>query len=107
MQVNYLLLKQVVNTGDKLEAEMQFNTAESGDLYVAVILDDALWFYTAEGFTTKAQPFMRGQTYHGNYPLFSFMAEEIPAGQYTLYQVVTLINTNPLDLSNWQGRCCL
>lgn len=95
--------KAVVNAGDKLEATAQFDSAESGDLYVAVVLDDVLWFYTAEGFTTKVQPLMRGQTYKGNYPLFSFMAAEIPAGEYTLYQVVTLIDTNPLDLSNWQG----
>ncbi len=95
--------KAVLNDGDQLVAEVRFDTTESGDLYVAVILDDVLWFYTTAGFTTKVEPFKRGQTYQGNYPIFNFKAEEIPAGQYTLYQVVTLVGTNPLDLSNWQG----
>lgn len=95
--------KAVLEAGDKLEAEVRFNTAESGDIYIAVMLDGVLWFYSPQGFTQTVQPFLSGQTFQGNYPIFSFAADGIPAGQYTLYQVMTLIDANPLDSSNWYG----
>ncbi|WP_353572748.1 hypothetical protein, partial [Candidatus Albibeggiatoa sp. nov. BB20] len=95
--------KTELSTGDTLEAEVRFNTDETADLYIAVALDGVLWFYSPEGFSPTVQPFLRGQTLRGSYPIFKFAADEVPSGQYTVYQLTTLVDSNPLDSSNWYG----
>jgi hypothetical protein len=89
---------------DKIAASVKFNSPETGDMYVATILDGKLWFLSqAAGWTDYPAPFLVNETFQGEYPLFSVEAGVLPPGNYPLYQVVTVPNGDPLNVANWIG----
>lgn len=89
---------------DPLEAKVKFDDPETGDLYLATRLDGKLLFLTpGPSLTESIVPFSANDTFQGDYPLFSIKAGVLSAGNYPLYQVVTLPNGNPLNSDNWIG----
>jgi hypothetical protein len=95
------------NDEDKIVAKVRFEQPQSGDLYLATIIDAQLWFITKKGegitLTASPNPFKANETFEGEYSLLSLDGKGLPPGNYPLYQIVTQPNTNPLDEKNWIG----
>jgi len=106
---NELYTPQPVVQGDnKIVAELRFDSPESGDMYLATIINGKLSFLTqnAQGIalTETPSPFRANETFEGEYPLFSVDGKGLAPGNYPLYQIVTQVNTDdPLNDKNWIG----
>lgn len=82
-----------------------FPTAISGDLYLAVAVGGQLLFFSDNGskLSTVIAPFISNGSFSNAIHVLDVTSTGIPAGTYTLYQVVTKAGSSPLDLSNWIG----
>ena len=90
--------------GEQLTAELRFSKQEAGDAYIAAQVGNTLFFLGENGFTTTPEPFLRDGDNSGNHNLFNVATDNLSAGQYTLYHVMTASGANPLDSANWQGE---
>ncbi|MCK5662941.1 MAG: hypothetical protein KAI17_05615 [Thiotrichaceae bacterium] len=89
---------------DKIIASVKFKNPETGDMYVAAILNGQLLFLTQEaGWTQSPAPFLKNKTFQNEYPLFSIEAGSLPDGNYSLYQLVTVPKGNPFNVDDWIG----
>ncbi len=89
---------------EKAIATVKFNTPETGDMYVAVIVGSKWLFLNQENsWSETPTPFKVNETFQGEYPLFSVDAVRLPPGNYPLYQIVTEPNGNPFDVDDWIG----
>jgi hypothetical protein len=96
--------KAVLGDNDEVSAEVIFNTPETGDMYLAAMMNGQPLFLSQEaGWTELPKPFIANDTFEGEYPLFSVSARLLTPGTYRLYQVVTVPQGNPFNVSDWIG----
>lgn len=92
------------NTG-KAIVSVNFITPVTGDLYLAVSINGQLLFYADSGKTVsiKVVPFLRNANFKDAIQALTVSSEGVPPGVYSLYQVITRPDTDPLDFKNWIG----
>ncbi|MBE9563398.1 MAG: hypothetical protein IMF12_11115, partial [Proteobacteria bacterium] len=95
---------------DKIMATVKFDIPETGDMYVATIVDSKMLFLNQDNaWTNTIIPFKTNETFQGEYTLFSANAGALPHGNYPLYQVITKPNAKLLkedgspNVENWIG----
>ncbi|MDM8560031.1 hypothetical protein [Candidatus Parabeggiatoa sp. HSG14] len=98
------------NDSDEIMATVKFETPETGDMYVATIVNSKLLFLNQENsWTETIAPFKVNETFQGEYPLFAASAEILPPGNYPLYQLITKPNAKlfkedgSLNVDDWIG----
>ena len=90
---------------DRLQATVRFPTPVTGDLYVAALINQQLYFLADSGqkFTTEVLPFLQNQDFSADIPVLDISSNGIPVGNYPLYEVVTIPGADPLNFANWIG----
>jgi len=98
------------NDSDEIMATVKFDTPETGDMYVATIVNSKLLFLNQENsWTETIAPFKVNETFQGEYPLFAASAWILPPGNYPLYQLITKPNAklfkedDSLNVGDWIG----
>ena len=90
--------------GGLISPQLTFEQSETGDLYLATMIDGKLYFILNDGTLSETPaPFLSNQSYQGGIDLPQFDTTGIAAGQYPLYQVITFPGTDVLNFSNWVG----
>ncbi len=99
--------RSVINNDgtEYISASANFVELVKGDLYIAIKVQEQLFFLTngGPGFTTEIKPFYENQEYIGSIPLFYFSGAGVTPGYYSAYQVTTISGSTPLDINNWIG----
>ncbi len=92
-------------SGDKINAVVQFPDPVSGDLYLATIFNHKFYFFSNNGqhFSTEVLPFLENQDFSADLTVLNMNAKGILSGIYPLYQVTTYPGTDPFDFTNWIG----
>ena len=95
----------VDNTGqDRLTAVVKFQEPVSGDLYVATMINNELFFLAENGqLTPDLVPFRKNHDFSTDVTVLDINTNGIPAGQYPLYEVVTKADGDPLNFNDWIG----
>jgi len=97
--------KLTLSDTDSFTATARFATAEQGDLYLAVQLPNAKFYFISEslGFSETPVIFKKNQIFSGDYTLLNVPAKGLTAGNYLLYSLVVNANASPYDTSSWVG----
>lgn len=82
---------------------VSFPQAVSGDLYIAALAGSQFLFVTSTGFTTQVLPFKTNSTFSTPIQALQVNSAGIPAGTYSLFQVVVKAGADPLNVTNWIG----
>lgn len=84
--------------------QLKFEQNESGDLYLATIVDDQILFIDSQGnVSPEAAPYLSEQIYSGTIALPQFDTALLPSGHYPLYQIVVHPGSNVFNFENWIG----
>jgi len=91
------------SSGGMIQPAVSFDTADSGDMYVAIVVNGAMLFKTPGGLTTSAAPFLSNQDFTSSTTLFQVNSLNVTPGTYRLYEVETDAGANVYDHSTWHG----
>jgi hypothetical protein len=87
--------------GDNVVVTASFPSPVTGDLYFAVDVGGGnLMFFTPD-LTPNVGAFSSNQAFSQDMTLLNLPASVVPAGTYTLYEVVAKAGSNVLDPNNW------
>lgn len=98
--------KTVINSSTgKAVVRVSFATPIKGDLYLATIINSRWYFFADNGakFSPDVAAFIKNGYFVEDRELLTLFSNGIPAGIYSLYQVVTYTGKTPLDFRNWIG----
>ena len=97
--------KTELGSGEKAVISVTFATPVRGDLYLAVNINNELYFFAEQGnsFSKAIVPWVRNSYFANDLNVLEIVNSGVPAGIYPLFEVVTLPGKNPLDFSNWVG----
>lgn len=97
--------KLTLSDTDNFTATARFATPEQGDLYLAVQLPNANFYFITEsiGFSATPVAFKKNQSLSGDYTLLNVPAKGLTAGNYLLYSLVVNANASPYDSNSWVG----
>lgn len=84
---------------------VSFATPMQGDLYLATLFNGQLFFFANEGksFVPEVVAYIQNSKFSVDRPVLQLSHVGIPAGEYSIYQVVTQAGKTPLDFNNWIG----
>lgn len=102
---HFVASRTVLNNNDSAVIGVKFDQSVNGDLYLAAMVDNKLVFFVNKGtsLTNEALPFQKNGSFSGEVKMLDVSAMGIPANRYPLYQVVTMPNSDPLNVNNWIG----
>lgn len=93
--------------GDRVVAVVRFPSPVVGDLYLATEIAGNLWFISPgpTGINLSLTPtaYQKNSAFNADMTVLDISTVGIAPGFYPLYQVVTLPDANPLEVSNWIG----
>ncbi len=95
----------VLSNNEAISIQIEFVSQETGDLYLAVMYQNQLIFVSNEFATATPTAALTNRTFTAGevVPLWSYPTDNLPAGNYPFYQVLTQPGSDPLDGSNWIG----
>ncbi|MDD2817087.1 MAG: cytochrome c [Thiotrichaceae bacterium] len=96
--------RTVIRDNENISVTARFPNGETGDLYLATVLDGKVMFITPNGLTERTEPKHRSQYFEGHYPLLDTPASALTPGVYPLYQVLTRTDGNPYNQADWIGN---
>lgn len=91
------------HTDTNLVAKLRFAQPETGDMYLATMIETQLLFITPTGLNATPAPLLRNTTFEGEYDILSVNTNDLTAGIYPLYQLITIPEGNPLNVMDWIG----
>jgi hypothetical protein len=90
--------------GDNITATVSFPYPVEGDLYLATVIGDQLYFLGQDGsLSTTVMPFQENDRFNEDRVVLDMPSAGIVPGVYPLFQVVTPHGAEPLDPDNWIG----
>ncbi len=94
-----------ISNGAKALVSVNFPKPVTGDLYLAVSINNGLYFFGEQGakFSPAIIPYQRNSLFNSKFDVLEVASIGVPAGIYTLYQVVTFPDKDPRDFNNWVG----
>lgn len=94
-----------ISNGAKALVSVNFPKPVTGDLYLAVSINNGLYFFGDQGvkFSPAIIPYQKNGVFNTKFDVLEVASAGVPAGIYTLYQVVTLPDRDPRDFNNWVG----
>lgn len=97
--------KTTLTNGAKATVSVSFTSPVKGDLYLAVSINGELYFFGNQGakFSKTVIPYLKNTQFTDNLNVLEVASTGVPAGVYTLYQVVTYVDKDPTDFKNWIG----
>ncbi|MEN9847589.1 MAG: hypothetical protein RL368_329, partial [Pseudomonadota bacterium] len=81
--------RTVIRDNENINVTARFPNGETGDLYLATVVNGKVFFITPNGLTEKVEPKHKSQYFEGIYPLLNTPASALTPGVYPLYQVLT------------------
>ncbi len=96
-------LRTVIRDTDNVSVTARFPNGETGDLYLATVVNGKVMFITQNGLTERTEPKHRSQYFEGHYPLLDTPASALTPGVYPLYQVLTRTDGNPYNQADRIG----
>jgi mono/diheme cytochrome c family protein len=96
--------RTVIRDNDNINVTARFPNGETGDLYLATVVNGKVMFITQNGLTERTEPKHRSQYFEGHYPLLDTPASALTPGVYPLYQVLTRTDGNPYNQADWIGN---
>jgi hypothetical protein len=95
--------RTVIRDNDNINVTARFPNGETGDLYLATVVNGKVMFITSNGLTEQVEPKNKAQYFEGIYPLLNTPASTLTPGVYPLYQVLTRTDGNPYNQADWIG----
>jgi mono/diheme cytochrome c family protein len=95
--------RTVIRDNENINITARFPNGETGDLYLATVVNGKVFFITPHGLTEKVEPKHKAQYFEGIYPLLDTPASALTPGVYPLYQVLTRTDGNPYNQADWIG----
>ncbi len=92
--------------GDNVTATVSFPAPVTGDLYVATFIAGT-WYFVGKNAVLSTTPlaFQKNSRFTSTpITVLDIPSAGIPAGSYSLFQVVTVPNANVMDYNNWIGK---
>ena len=96
--------RTVIRDNENINVTARFPNGETGDLYLATVVNDKVLFITPNGLSEKVEPKNKAQYFEGIYPLLDTPASALTPGVYPLYQVLTRTDGNPYNQTDWIGN---